>query len=128
MACRVSDSVPGWVPDWIFCPREKILEVVVAWIVDGLEAVRDETVFAVQLVFDSVTRAFVVSGEAVWDAGRDVALVFLGLQRYLNGVLYDLAAGTGFAGPIAAAGTFAVVLAVVFGLLQFGTWALKWVT
>jgi hypothetical protein len=116
------------VPNWIFCPREKILEVVVAWIVDGLEAVRDETVFAVQLVWSSVTRAFVVAGESVWNAGRDVALVVLDLQRFLNGVLYDLAAGTGFAGPIAAAGTFAFVLAVVFGALQFGTWLLKWVT
>jgi len=128
LACSVSSSVPGWVPNWIFCPRERILEVVVSWIIGGIEAVRDETVFAVQLVMRQVTRAFVVSGEAVWNAGRDVALVVLGLQRYLNSVLLDLAEGTGFAGPIAAAVTFAVVLAVVFGVLQFVTWGLKWVT
>ena len=128
MACEVSSSVPGWVPNWIFCPRERILEVVVSWIVAGLEVLIDETVYAVQTVQSEVIGAFVIAGEQIWNAASAVALVVLDLQRFLNSVLLNVAGGTGFAGPIAAAVTFAVVVAVVFGALQFGTWLLKWVT
>ncbi|AZH26839.1 hypothetical protein [Haloplanus aerogenes] len=115
-------------PDWIFCPRERILEVVISWFVSGLEFLIDEVVYAVQTVQGEVIGAFVIAGEQTWDAGRVVALVVLDLQRFLNSVLLDLAGGTGFAGPIAAAVTFALVVAAVFGALQFGTWLLKWVT
>lgn len=84
--------------------------------------------FAVQVIQDEIIGAFVVAGEAVFDAAADVGNVVLDLQVILNSVIYDLAAGSGFAGPLAATATFVLVVAVVFGSLRLGTWLLKWVT
>jgi hypothetical protein len=128
LACSAPDAAPGFVPNWIYCPREKILEVVVAWIVNGIEAVRDETVFAVQTVQNQVIQAFEVAGSSTFDVAQGAGRVVLDAQRSVNDALLALGAEAGIAGPVAVAVTFSLSVAFVFGAFSTGAWVLKWVT
>ena len=109
---------PGWIPDWVFCPRDKIISVVASWIVDGILVVV-ETLTGVALQFWNVVRAaFGAAGNDVFLAMMGVASVLESIGGELRATLFSLAWNAGLAGPVAAVFVFVAAVVMTLALLR----------
>lgn len=114
MACDTPTVAPGWIPDWVFCPREKILSVVVEWIISGFIVAGNWLVETIATPFDEVQNALVVAGAGVVNSGSSAGGALRGVAYELNAVIFQVAASAGPAAPFV---TVTLYAGVVFALL-----------
>jgi hypothetical protein len=118
----------GSTPGWVFSPREKILSVVIGFVLTGVEVMTGTITRAVLIPSRVLTSGFGTAGAEVRGAFADAGLAVLDVQRTVNSVVADVAGGTGLAGPIAATVLFVLAFVFTIALVRFGLWLLKWVT
>ncbi|WP_276298804.1 hypothetical protein [Halorussus lipolyticus] len=123
MAECVPPGVPGWVPDWVFCPSDRIIKVVARWLVGGILDLGEEVVGIVLEQWSIVRSAFGAAGGDVLGAGAAAGQAVEDVFETLNSGLLDLAASAGLAGPLVSALLF-VVYAALAAALARGTVAL----
>lgn len=127
-SCGVPEAAPGWTPDWVFCPRERILSVVVEWIVSGFIAVGNAFVGAVEAVFASLGLAGATAGEGVVSSFANVGDSLLGVAFQMNNAILDMATSSGPAGPFVAVGLFVGVGFVLLGVFVGVRKGVLWIT
>lgn len=106
------------VPEWVFCPADRIIEVVALWIVGGFLDLIEVVVGFVLTYWNIVRTEFGHAGGDVWAAGVDVGLAIEGAVFSVNSALLDIAASAGLAGPVAAAAVFFLFLAGTVAALR----------
>lgn len=114
--CEVPSVAPGWVPEWVFCPREKILSIVVEWIVSGFIAVGNSITGAIEAVFSSLGLAGSTAGDGLVMSFENVAQAFLGVSFAVNNAILDVAASGGPVAPL-----IVVVLYSAVGFMLAGS-------
>ncbi|WP_128478342.1 hypothetical protein [Halorussus pelagicus] len=109
---------PGWLPDWVFCPEDKIIEVVARWLVGGVLDLGEELVGIVVKQWSIVQSAFGAAGGDVLGAGEAAGQAIEGAFRTLNSDLIELGASAGLSGPLVSAVLFAVYAALAAALAR----------
>lgn len=114
--------MPRLVPPWVWSPRQKILGIVLGWLVGGLGVVLNSIVTGIWTPIDSALTAFAMAGNAVDDAVGEAADAIYLAERSITGAFLDLGAGAGLAAPLTTAaivlGTFGIVFVIVFIVVQ----------
>jgi hypothetical protein len=111
------ETIIKHVPEWIFCPKDRILETVAEWLV-GMVLTGVEVVVGFVLSYFGIVRdALGTAGGDVWSAGVDAATAIQGALFALNSTVVDLGANSGLAGPVLSVGVFMLVVVVTTALL-----------
>lgn len=108
---------PGGVPDWVFCPRERILKIVIGWIIDGFKAAGESVVTAIYAVFGAFGAAGDSAARAIVGAGAAVGWGLYSVAFTVNNAILSVATVAGPFSPFLVIVLYAGVGAAILGLL-----------
>jgi len=106
------------VPTWVWSPRQKVLGIVLGWLVGGLSAVLGAITAGIWSPIDSALTAFEMAGGAVDDSMAAVADSVVDAERAVTGVFVELGASSGLAAPL----TIAAIVLLTFGIVFVVVW------
>jgi len=120
-------DLPDGVPDWVKNPEDKILEIVIDWLVSGFFEMSVAVVSYIDAVFGAVWGSFGSAGAALMEslsgAGQSIILA----QRSLRQVFTDMGAEAGLAAPVATLVIFIFVMGSTVAVLRTILAGVKWV-
>jgi len=127
-SCSVPSAAPSWAPSWVFCPEERILSVVVEWLIAGVVSVGNSLSGAVAAVFDSFGLAGSTAGGAVVGAFSYVAGALFGVAFTVNNAILGLASSAGPVAPVVVVGLYLGVAVVLLASIVAIRKGILWLT